>query len=190
MEYNELSRQELIGYLMDFVEGLEQHTLDADEQGFVELHKKIIWELCHDRIYKVTFCRPDQEAASKLAEYDTQYFSSLKEAKRELHRRMKRLQKQSVLALPEEIRNHRLLTSIAPELDQSIISSRDLPLEGGERRFQFYELRIWQQGEIRPVLMLLSEVITEPSVLEETAPSRTAPKHGKVISFTDIQPRS
>ena len=76
MEYNELSRQELIGYLMDFVEGLEQHTLDADEQGFVELHKKIIWELCHDRIYKVTFCRPDQEAASKLAEYDTQYFSS------------------------------------------------------------------------------------------------------------------
>ena len=40
MEYNELSRQELIGYLMDFVEGLEQHTLDADEQGFVELHKK------------------------------------------------------------------------------------------------------------------------------------------------------
>ena len=145
MEYNELSRQELIGYLMDFVEGLEQHTLDADEQGFVELHKKIIWELCHDRIYKVTFCRPDQEAASKLAEYDTQYFSSLKEAKRELHRRMKRLQKQSVLALPEEI---------------------------------------------RPVLMLLSEVITEPSVLEETAPSQTAPKHGKVISFTDIQPRS
>ena len=132
MEYNELSRQELIGYLMDFVEGLEQHSLDADEQGFVELHKKII-------------CCPDQEAASKLAEYDTQYFSSLKEAKRELHRRMKRLQKQSVLALPEEI---------------------------------------------RPVLMLLSEVITEPSVLEETAPSQTAPKHGKVISFTDIQPNS
>lgn len=135
MEYNELSRQELIGYLMDFVEGLEQHSLDADEQGFVELHKKIIWELCHDRIYKVTFCRPDQEAASKLAEYDTQYFSSLKEAKRELHRRMKRLQKQSVLALPEEIRNHRLLTSIAPELDQSIISSRDLPLEGESGAF-------------------------------------------------------
>ena len=111
MEYNELSRQELIGYLMDFVEGLEQHSLDADEQGFVELHKKIIWELCHDRIYKVTFCRPDQQAQSKLAEYDTQYFSSLKEAKRELHRRMKRLQKQSVLALPEEIQNHRLLPS-------------------------------------------------------------------------------
>ncbi len=185
MTYNELSRQELIGYLMDFVEGLERHELDADEQGFVELHKKIIWELAHDRIYKVSTARASSLSESGVIEYDIQYFSSLSAAKRELRERMEKQRKHPYLAGPDEVQEHIVQGSLVPDLIKSVVSNTDLPIEA-PGRFKFYEVRMLRNGNIVPVQFVLTDVHITPSVLESPSKNSRKSKNGKVIPFESI----
>lgn len=191
MEISDLNRDELIQYLQDFVEGMENHDdLSEEERDFVKLHRKVIWELSHDRIYKVSTADLSHINTTGLREFDIQYFASLGAAKKELKKRVEALAANPFVAGPDEVQSLGVKASMAPDLVQSVITNSDVKLEA-PGRFKFYEVRMLQNGQIIPVQFILTNVHVSPAGFQDVSPhqsSRPANEQhvAKIIPFNQI----
>ena len=193
MKINDLSKDDLIQLLKDFVEGLEKCTdLSAEEQDFITLQKRVIWELSHARIYKVSTADLSYINTTGPREFDIRYFSSLGAAKRELIKRKRAMAANLNVATPNEIQKLGVNASFAPELVKSVITNSDVKL-GIPGRFKFYEVRILQNEQIIPVQFILTAVPISSEGLQDTVRRRrTSQSAGKqslapIIQFDQIK---
>lgn len=193
---NNMSRDELISYLTQFVDAIEHNwELSEEEAEFVDLHKKIIAELSRGRIYKVS----NIEAVGSISklhspkEYNVRYFASLSAAKRELRQRAKELSKHPFVARPDEVAELGIDRGIAPSLTQSIVTNADIqiPVPG---RFKIYEIRMLQKRQIVPVQFVLTSINVAASGPEKTKKksrnthsSAEAEKRGIIIPFPNME---
>ena len=95
-------------------------------------------------------------------EYEPQYFSSLKMAKRELKKRFKNLRKSPFIAGTDEIITYGLSKGLLPAVYQSIISNSSLVSLRAPTRFKFYEIRFVEDGMILPIQLILTRLMIEP----------------------------
>ena len=193
MKINDLSKDDLIQLLKDFVEGLEKCTdLSAEEQDFITLQKRVIWELSHARIYKVSTADLSYINTTGPREFDIRYFSSLGAAKRELIKRKRAMAANLNVATPNEIQKLGVNASFAPELVKSVITNSDVKL-GIPGRFKFYEVRILQNEQIIPVQFILTAVPISSEGFQDTVRRRrTSRSTGKqspapIIQFDQIK---
>ena len=193
MKINDLSKDDLIQLLKDFVEGLEKCTdLSAEEQDFITLQKRVIWELSHARIYKVSTADLSYINTTGPREFDIRYFSSLGAAKRELIKRERTMAANANVAAPNEIQKLGVNASFAPELVKSVITNSDVKL-GIPGRFKFYEVRILQNEQIIPVQFILTAVPISSAGFQDTVRRRrTSRSTGKqspapIIQFDQIK---
>lgn len=194
MKINDMTREELVQYLFDFVEALERSNdlseLSGEERDFISLQKKIINELLHDRVYKVSTAGFSGRSSIGLMERDIRYFSSLKAAKKEVKRRMEELVKNPFVAGPDEVQTLGLEGGFAPDLIDSVITNSDITVKA-PGRFKFYEVRMVKNGEIFPVQFILTNVHVSPSGFQDVGspqPGRPANEQhvAKIIPFDQI----
>ena len=193
MKINDLSKDDLIQLLKDFVEGLGKCTdLSVEEQDFITLQKRVIWELSHARIYKVSTADLSYINTTGPREFDIRYFSSLGAAKRELIKRERTMATNVNVAAPNEIQKLGVNASFAPELVKSVITNSDVKL-GIPGRFKFYEVRILQNEQIIPVQFILTAVPISSEGFQDTVRRRrTSRSAGKqslapIIQFDQIK---
>ena len=158
-----MTRAQLLQYLKDFVQAMETYGgLSEEDEDFINIQKRVIWELSHDRIYKVSTAQYSPKSSAEYIEHDIKYFSSLKAAKKEIRRRFKKLTKSPFVAGPDEVSDYRIISGMNPTLVSSVLSNAQVQFKA-PGRFKFYEVRmITPKHKIVPVQFLLAEVRPVP----------------------------
>ena len=178
-----MNRAQLLQYMKDFVDIIEKSDMD-----FINIQKRAIWELSHDRIYKVSTAYYNTKSSSQYTESDVKYFSSVNAAKREIKQRLKKLLKNPYVAGPDEVSDSRMVMGIAPNLVTSVISNAQVPLRT-PGRFKFYEVRmVTQKRKVVPIQFILAEV--QPIPLEHPEDARFTPSsvpNNKIIPFKKVK---
>lgn len=158
-----MTRAQLLQYLKDFVEAMETYgSLSEEDMDFINIQKRVIWELSHDRIYKVSTAQYSSQSSAKYIEHDIKYFSSLKAAKKEVRSRFKKLLKSPFVAGPDEVSDYRIISGVNPTLVSSVLSNAQVHFKT-PGRFKFYEVRmISKKHQIVPIQFVLAEVRPVP----------------------------
>lgn len=192
MDFTNMTRAQLLQYLKDFVQAMEAYgRLSDEDMDFINIQKRVIWELSHDRIYKVSTAQYSPQSSAKYIEHDIKYFSSLKAAKKELRSRFKKLIKSPFVAGPDEVSDYRIISGVNPTLVSSVLSNSQVQFKA-PGRFKFYEVRmITKKRQIVPVQFLLAEVRPVPLENPDDAKFSVSKLQKKatrynVISFKEI----
>ena len=110
MDFSNMNRAQLLQYMKDFVDIIEKSdVLSEEDMDFINIQKRAIWELSHDRIYKVSTAYYNTKSSSQYTESDVKYFSSVNAAKREIKQRLKKLLKNPYVAGPDEVSDSRMV---------------------------------------------------------------------------------
>jgi len=189
LDFSNMNRAQLLQYMKDFVDIIEKSdVLSEEDMDFINIQKRAIWELSHDRIYKVSTAYYNTKSSSQYTESDVKYFSSVNAAKREIKQRLKKLLKNPYVAGPDEVSDSRMVMGIAPNLVTSVISNAQVPLRT-PGRFKFYEVRmVTQKRKVVPIQFILAEV--QPIPLEHPEDARFTPSgvpNNKIIPFKKVK---
>lgn len=198
MDFKNMTRQELILYLYSFIEGMvEVGPRSEEEMDFIQLQKRVIFELIHTRVYCVKSTRYKSNLPYGKVDFDEMYFSSLHQAKRELKNRRRIMEQHFPLAEDWEIVTGEMKNSLLPNDYRSIVDNSSVKLEH-TGRFKFVEGRLrngrTKNGDqkVEPILMSLTEIplmSAEFSGFKKSIPQQDSPDIAgkKIISFRDAQ---
>lgn len=168
MGLKNMNRTELLCYLRDMVEAMEQSNLllQEEEIEFIAVQKMVIRELEHNRIYKVC-TRCPKPGTNMASEYEPQYFSSLQAARKEFRKRTKELFRNPDPSFE--------LTDIETNTHQHILH---------QGRYKFFRALVSRDGFSIMMEVVLSEVcpapLERPAVIPHSAP------RGEIILFDEI----
>jgi len=160
-----MGKKELVNFLEEFVATIvcdESEEITQEMHDFICLQQKIITELSRQRIYKVSNVDMSDFARTGVKEYQTEYFSSLNAAKRELKKRFLQQKVHPFVAAPDEIQDIGLADGVKPSLVQSVVSNSAVPLRA-PTRYKFYEVRMLQDNQIIPVQFMLTSIDPIPA---------------------------